>query len=103
MRCGMPKLGSSLRQARRAVNQSAVSALADASEITGLPRDNFEVHETTKEEFEGLVSEETPLIPTVALRPISPAAPRLPRPRFKFLSVPRSEIERYTVDHSCLS
>jgi hypothetical protein len=35
-----------------AVNQSAVRALADASEITGLPRDNFEVWEITKEEFE---------------------------------------------------
>jgi hypothetical protein len=33
------------------VNESAVRALADASEITGLPRDNFEVHEITKEEF----------------------------------------------------
>jgi hypothetical protein len=27
---------------------------ADASEITGLPRDNFEVHEISKEEFEGV-------------------------------------------------
>jgi hypothetical protein len=35
------------------VNQSAVRALADASEITGLPRDNFEVHEISQEEFEG--------------------------------------------------
>jgi hypothetical protein len=26
--------------------------LADASEITGLPRDNFEIHEISKEEFE---------------------------------------------------
>jgi hypothetical protein len=34
------------------VNQSAVHALADASEITGLPRDNFEVHEISTEEFE---------------------------------------------------
>jgi hypothetical protein len=33
------------------VNQSAVRALADASEITGLPRDNFEVHETSREEY----------------------------------------------------
>jgi hypothetical protein len=24
----------------------------DASEVTGLPRDNFEVHEISKEEFE---------------------------------------------------
>jgi hypothetical protein len=35
-----------------AVNQSPVAALAAASEITGLPRDNFEVHEISKEEFE---------------------------------------------------
>jgi hypothetical protein len=34
------------------VNESVVRALADASEITGLPRDNFEVHEITKAEFE---------------------------------------------------
>jgi hypothetical protein len=34
------------------VNQSAVRALADASEITGLPRDNFEVWEIRREEFE---------------------------------------------------
>ena len=27
-----------------------------ASEITGLPRDNFEIHEISKEEFEGLRS-----------------------------------------------
>ena len=33
------------------VNQSAVRVLADASEITGLPRDNFEVWEISKEEF----------------------------------------------------
>jgi len=37
-----------------AVNQSPVAALAAASEITGLPRDNFEVHEISKAEFEGL-------------------------------------------------
>jgi hypothetical protein len=35
------------------VNPSVVRVLADASEITGLPRDNFEVWEITKEEFEG--------------------------------------------------
>ena len=35
------------------VGQSAVRALADASEITGLPRDNFEVHEISREEYEG--------------------------------------------------
>jgi len=33
------------------VNESGVRALADASEITGLPRDNFEVWEITQEEF----------------------------------------------------
>jgi hypothetical protein len=36
------------------LNQSPVAALANASEITGLPRDNFEVHEISKEEFERL-------------------------------------------------
>jgi hypothetical protein len=35
------------------VDQSPVAALANASEITGLPRDNFEVYEISKEEFEG--------------------------------------------------
>jgi hypothetical protein len=30
----------------------AVAALAAASEITGLPRDNFEVHEISKAQFE---------------------------------------------------
>ena len=38
------------------VNQSAVRALADASEITGLPRDNFEVWEIRREEFEAFPS-----------------------------------------------
>jgi hypothetical protein len=38
------------------VDQSPVAALAKASEITGLPRDNFEVHEIPKEEFERLRS-----------------------------------------------
>ena len=33
------------------VNRSAVRALAEASEITGLPRDNFDVREITREEF----------------------------------------------------
>jgi len=37
-----------------AVNQSPVAAIAAASEITGLPRDHFEVHEISKEEFEGV-------------------------------------------------
>jgi hypothetical protein len=40
-----------------AVNhQSPVAALAYASEITGLFRDNFEVHEISKAEFEDLRS-----------------------------------------------
>jgi hypothetical protein len=34
------------------VNESPVSALEHASEITGLSRDNFEVYEIPKEEFE---------------------------------------------------
>jgi hypothetical protein len=34
------------------VSQSAVRVLADASEITGLPRDNFEVREISKTELE---------------------------------------------------
>jgi hypothetical protein len=37
-----------------AVNPSPVAAIAAASEITGLPRDHFEVHEISKTEFEGL-------------------------------------------------
>jgi hypothetical protein len=36
------------------LDQSPVAALADASEITALPRDNLEVHEISKEEFERL-------------------------------------------------
>ena len=36
------------------VGESAVRVLADASEITGLPRDNFEVHQITREEYESL-------------------------------------------------
>jgi hypothetical protein len=36
------------------VSTSSIRAIADASEITGLPRDNFEIHEISKEEFEGL-------------------------------------------------
>ena len=38
------------------VNQSPVAALANASDITGLPRDNFELHEISKDEFERLRS-----------------------------------------------
>jgi hypothetical protein len=33
------------------VGDSAVRVLADASEITGLPRDSFEVHEISKAEL----------------------------------------------------
>lgn len=39
------------------VNQSPVAALANASEITGLPRDNFELYEISKDEFERLRSQ----------------------------------------------
>jgi hypothetical protein len=35
-----------------AVGHSSQRVLADASEITGLPRDNFEVYEISKAEFE---------------------------------------------------
>ena len=38
------------------VDPTPVVALAKASEITGLPRDNFEVHEISKEEFDRLRS-----------------------------------------------
>jgi hypothetical protein len=37
-----------------AMSYSPVRALADASEITGLPRDTFEVHEISRAEFEAL-------------------------------------------------
>jgi hypothetical protein len=33
------------------VNESPVAALAHASEITGLPRDNFAIHEGKKKKF----------------------------------------------------
>jgi hypothetical protein len=36
--------------------KALVGVIADASEITGLPRDNFEVHEISKEKFEGVRS-----------------------------------------------
>jgi hypothetical protein len=36
------------------VSYSPVGVLADASEVTGLPRDNFEVHEISKSQFEDL-------------------------------------------------
>lgn len=34
------------------VNERPVAAIADASESTALPRDNFEVYEISKAEFE---------------------------------------------------
>jgi hypothetical protein len=34
------------------LNTSPVAALADASEVTGLLRDNFDVYEISKEEFQ---------------------------------------------------
>jgi hypothetical protein len=36
-----------------AVGYSPMRVLADASEITGLPRDNFEVHEISRESLRG--------------------------------------------------
>jgi hypothetical protein len=39
-----------------AVSYSSVGVLADASEVTGLPRDHFEVHEISKADFEDLRS-----------------------------------------------
>jgi hypothetical protein len=39
-----------------AVSYSSVGVLADASEVTGLPRDHFEVHQISKAEFEDLHS-----------------------------------------------
>lgn len=37
-------------------DHSPMAAIADGSEITSLPRDNFEVYEISKEEFENLCS-----------------------------------------------
>jgi hypothetical protein len=34
------------------VNESPVRVIADASEITGIPRDTFEVYEIPKREYE---------------------------------------------------
>jgi hypothetical protein len=45
-----------LEQKAVAVSYSPMGVLADASEITGLPRDTFEIHEISKEEFERLRS-----------------------------------------------
>jgi hypothetical protein len=36
------------------VNESPVRVLADASEITGLRRDNFEIHEISKQELDAM-------------------------------------------------
>jgi hypothetical protein len=41
-----------VRQVGASEANRGLKALANASEITGLPRDNFEVHEISKEEFE---------------------------------------------------
>jgi hypothetical protein len=38
------------------VSESAVRAIANASDITGLPRDMFDVHQISKAEFEALRS-----------------------------------------------
>jgi hypothetical protein len=38
------------------VNESAVRAIADASDVTGLPRDMFDVYQISKTEFETLRS-----------------------------------------------
>jgi hypothetical protein len=35
-----------------AVSYSAAGVLADTSEISGLPKDNFEVYQITREEYE---------------------------------------------------
>jgi hypothetical protein len=49
--------GKVTREAKAvAIGESPVRVLADASEITGLPRDNFEVWEIAKEEYEGFRS-----------------------------------------------
>jgi hypothetical protein len=39
-----------------AVGESPMGVQADASEITGLPRNNFEIHEISKVELEGFRS-----------------------------------------------
>jgi hypothetical protein len=47
--------GSPLAEAKAVtVDQSPMAALADSSEITRFPRDNFEVHEISKAEFKKL-------------------------------------------------
>jgi len=43
-----------VRQVGASEANRGLKALADASEITGLPRDNFEIHEISKVEFERL-------------------------------------------------
>jgi hypothetical protein len=49
------------------VDQSPVTALANANAITGLPRDNFEIREISKEEFEGAATLSEPLMKSSAL------------------------------------
>jgi hypothetical protein len=44
------------------VDQSPVAALADASDITGLPRDNFEVHEISKGRVRETAGIEQPVV-----------------------------------------
>ena len=39
-----------------AVSYSSAGVLADASEITGIPKDNFEVRDITREEYERIRS-----------------------------------------------
>jgi hypothetical protein len=53
-----PRLKEILKACRKGdsdavtVNESPARALAGASEITGLPRDNFEVYEIARHEYE---------------------------------------------------
>ena len=57
MRGKVQLLNQSLLPRLPAVAWPSVAALAAASEITRLPRDNFEVHEISKAEFNALRSE----------------------------------------------
>jgi len=57
------------------IGESAVRVLADASEITGLPRDSFEVHEISKAEHDTFRSESSrPAFVTSADSAPNPAA-----------------------------
>jgi len=55
MRGKVQLLNQSLLPRLPAVAWPSVAALAAASEITRLPRDNFEVHEISKAEFEDCI------------------------------------------------